>query len=226
MEKTILEDKVYYYENSIENVDQIIKVINELDDLDKEHGISSWTEWKEGDFLCAYNKKYDINEINKLEDSYKNRMNFIYSIIEKSFYDVCKDYGISIKDESEVVFDQLFDVRKYKVGGGIGPHFDQGYEGNASKYTLVMYLNENYEGGEISFSLSHYTDPSSLPMVDDNYNAAKEKNEINFGLKPRAGSVIIFPSSPPYRHTVHSVISGEKYIVQLPWRDIIKGKGE
>lgn len=226
MNKTVLEKNVYYYENSIENIDEIINIINEIDNLDQKYKRSSWTEWKEGDFLCAYNQQYSMSEINKLEDSYKTRMSFIYKNIEESFYNVCKDYGISMKDESEPIFDNLFNIRKYNVGGGIGPHFDQGYEGNASKYTLVMYLNDNYEGGEISFSLSHYTDPNELPLIDDDYNSAKERNQISFGLKPKAGSIIIFPSSPPYRHTAHSVVRGEKYIIQLPWRDIIKGKGE
>jgi hypothetical protein len=226
MNKVILEEKVYCYEDSVKNFNEIVETINELDELEKQFQISSWVEWKEGDFLCAYNKKYDIDEINKLEDPYRSKMAFIYNSIEKSFYEICKDYGLSIKDNSQPIFDKSFNIRRYKIGGGIGPHFDQGYDSNTSKYTLVMYLNNNFEGGEISFSLSDYTDSSKLPDIDDNYNSAKEKNEINFGIKPKAGSTIIFPSSPPYRHTAHSVISGYKYIVQLPWRSEIKEKGE
>ena len=89
-----------------------------------------------------------------------------------------------------------------------------------------MYLNDDFEGGEISFSITDYTDPHELPGVSDNYNIAKETKEFDFGLKPKAGSTVIFPSSPPYRHTAHSVIDGYKYIVQLPWLYTTKETGE
>ena len=38
-----------------------------------------------------------------------------------------------------------------------------------------------------------------------------------FGIKPKAGSVIIFPSSAPYHHTAHLVKSGFKYMVPGHW---------
>ena len=42
-------------------------------------------------------------------------------------------------------------------------------------------------------------------------------NEIDFGLKPKAGSIIIFPSMAPYHHTAHIVKNGFKYMVPSHW---------
>ena len=223
MNKTILEENVYYYEDSVDNLEDLIKVMDELDEIEKE---SSWKEWKISDYLCGYNKEYNINKINNLEEPYKSKMRFVYKTIQESFYKVCKDYGDSVKDKSEPIFHPLFNVTKYEVGAGLGPHFDQGYDGNTLKYTMVMYLNDNYTGGEISFKLSHYKDPSDLGMIDDNYDSAKKEKQFDFGLKPKAGSIVVFPASPPYRHTAHSVISGSKWMVQLHWLYNDQEKGE
>jgi predicted 2-oxoglutarate/Fe(II)-dependent dioxygenase YbiX len=50
-----------------------------------------------------------------------------------------------------------------------------------------MYLNDNYEGGEIEF--------------------------VNSGIKikPEAGSIIFFPSNFLYVHEVHPITSGFRY---------------
>ena len=53
--------------------------------------------------------------------------------------------------------------------------------------SMVAYLNDEYEGGELEF--------------------------INFDLKikPQKGSVILFPSAFPYAHIAHPVDIGTKY---------------
>jgi len=50
-----------------------------------------------------------------------------------------------------------------------------------------MYLNNNYEGGEIEFKHS------------------------NIKIKPDPGSIIFFPSNFLYVHEVHPILSGERY---------------
>jgi hypothetical protein len=38
-----------------------------------------------------------------------------------------------------------------------------------------------------------------------------------FHVKPKAGSVIIFPSTDPYSHTAHLIKGGSKYMVPSFW---------
>jgi hypothetical protein len=65
--------------------------------------------------------------------------------------------------------------------------------------------------------LSDYKNIGEFPSPDLDYDVAVAKNEIDFGLKPKAGSIIIFPSSAPYHHTAHIVKTGFKYMVPSHW---------
>lgn len=81
-------------------------------------------------------------------------------------------------------------ISKYYSGSGMGPHTDAGPIAHLS---AVLYLNDNYEGGELAF-----------PNHD-------------IVVKPSAGSIIMFPSIEPYVHDPRNVISGEKYIAPSFW---------
>jgi hypothetical protein len=52
---------------------------------------------------------------------------------------------------------------------------------------LVCYLNDNYEGGELSFRLQ------------------------GLKIKPKAGDMYVFPSNYMYPHVAEKVTSGIKY---------------
>lgn len=66
--------------------------------------------------------------------------------------------------------------------------------------TAVLYSNDDYEGGDISF------------RVVDGWDVVKE-----FSYKPKAGDMVIFPSNHPYYHGVRRVYGSPKYITRLYW---------
>lgn len=79
-----------------------------------------------------------------------------------------------------------------KYEGSKGDHYDAHYDGGATNnrwISVIIYLNEDYEGGELEF--------------------------IHFGvkIKPKSGSIIIFPSNYAYSHIAHTVKSGTKYAI-------------
>ena len=59
--------------------------------------------------------------------------------------------------------------------------------------SAVLYLNDDYSGGELSF--------------------VKQKIKI----KPKAGSVVVFPSTEKFTHYVNKVTSGMKFFVPSLW---------
>jgi hypothetical protein len=72
--------------------------------------------------------------------------------------------------------------------------------------TCTIYLNDDYEGGEISF------------LNIDNGDV--------IDYKPKAGDVIVFPSSEPYYHGVKAVRKSDKYFIRVFWQWEYEGSPE
>ena len=77
----------------------------------------------------------------------------------------------------------------------MGPHVDSSDPTNIKHPIIsgVIYLNDDYLGGDIVFPNQNVT------------------------IKPKAGSLLLFPSSEPYVHHPHKIDGGVKYIVPLFW---------
>ena len=220
MNKKILEEKVYYYEDGVKNFEELMKTIDELDKLEEESGVSSWFDWtasNDKDFIYGSTKTYDIASINNLEEPYKSKMAFVYNTIQDSFYDVSKDYAEALGDYDEPRLFPTFNIKKYKEGTSMGAHYDQLDGDKTLRYSLVMYLNDDFEGGEISFTMSDYDGIINKTTPHPDYDHPENKDLMDFSVKPKAGSVIIFPSSAPYHHTAHLVKSKFKYMVPGHW---------
>ena len=217
MKKEILNEKVYYYEDSVKNFTQLMETIAELDELNDNAPWETWTASNNKNDIYGQTKAFDINKINDLEEPYKSKMSFIYNTIMESLHDVCKDFATSIGDTDEPRLFPVFNIKRYNSGVGMGAHFDQLDGDETLRYSLVMYLNDDFKGGEISFKLSEYKNIGEFPSPSLDYDVAVAKGQIDFGIKPKAGSTIIFPSSAPYHHIAHLVKTGFKYMVPAHW---------
>ncbi len=78
---------------------------------------------------------------------------------------------------------------KYVPGDFFAVHRDNGSAYNERYYTVVCYLNDDFEGGGTYFPSSDYT------------------------VQPSAGKAVIFPSD--YLHRADKILSGEKYIAVI-----------
>ena len=220
MNREILEEKVYYYPDGVKDFAKLMTTIDEVDAIESENGSSLWLDWtasNDKEFIYGVTKSFDLNQINNLEEPLKGKMAFIYKTIMGSFDDVCRDYAVAMGDLDEPRLFPVFNIKKYQAGIGMGSHYDQLDGDKTLRYSLVMYLNDDFDGGEISFLLSPYEDVHSVPSPSLDYDVAIKNNQILFGIKPKAGSIIIFPSSAPYYHTAHLVKTGFKYMVPGHW---------
>ena len=86
-----------------------------------------------------------------------------------------------------------------------------------ARYGMIIYLNDDYEGGELSFSVKDGVLTSTDNAASEDFESDKNIGKLTFSVKPEAGSVIIFPSESPYSHTAHLVKSGLKYMVPSFW---------
>jgi hypothetical protein len=95
------------------------------------------------------------------------------------------------------------------------PTADQ--EGLKPFLTITMYLNDDYEGGDIEYRIFNKSQDNirieGINMID------KDTGETvpGFNYKPKAGDIIVFPSRLPYYHGVKKVTRGQKLFIRTFW---------
>ena len=75
----------------------------------------------------------------------------------------------------------------------MGPHVDSYGDERSPVISVVAYLNDDYQGGELYF-------PNQ-----------------NIKIKPEPGSIVVFPSIAPYFHASLPIVSGVKYMIPGFW---------
>lgn len=88
----------------------------------------------------------------------------------------------------EIYYKEGYNILKYEFGQHFESHYDGGSD-TARSVSPILYLNDDYEGGEIEFT------------------------NFNLKIKPKAGTLYVFPANYAYRHTAHPVKSGIKYAI-------------
>ncbi len=187
---------ICYFTNCIEDPQ---KLVNEIelsndDQLIKRQQLTQWSNW------AASNAPEDIYGQNMFtrfsvleEDVVDKRTKYIVTEIKKAFFSCSEMYKEKYNFPYEVNLDDEFGIKKYNVGQGLGPHADQ-YDGNMRlRFSLVLYLNDDYEGGELWFP-NH-----------------------NIEIKPKPGSLAIFPAYEPFLHASKDILSGVKYMCPAFW---------
>jgi hypothetical protein len=192
------QDDIVYYTDVVSEPAKLIEFINDLDQYEKSHpSISKWRDWfASNDDSMLYGQTKMFNPIVNTDDESLNRkMLYVYNSLYSAFWFCSKIYAEA--REIDLPGDKLsknFVLNRYDTGKSMGPHIDAYNEDESNlKFSLVIYLNDNYEGGEINFP------------------------KQSFSVKPKAGSLIIFPSGDPYFHESRELVSGFKYMVPGFW---------
>lgn len=114
----------------------------------------------------------------------------LFDFVDKIFEQYLNDY------RSRYYIPKLkyisIEALKYEPGEKYVMHFDNGSKHVANRIvSTVIYLNDNYEGGEIEFT------------------------NFDIKVKPKKASMVIFPSNYPYMHIAHQVNSGVRYALNI-----------
>jgi len=83
---------------------------------------------------------------------------------------------------------EWFQLLRYSGGQEYKAHYD-GLTESGRGISTILYLNNNYSGGDIEF------------------------NNFNIKIRPEPGMFLLFPSGYPYRHIAHPVSNGTKYAI-------------
>lgn len=224
MNYEILEDKIVYFTDAIENPQYLIEQIEDTDNYeDIYQSITKWHEWSacSGEhYVYGKQKNVYTENLNSLPTELKGKAEYIIDTIKNAFMQASIKYAEIVQEKDDINLFSGFAINKYMEGTMMGGHYDQQEGDQRLKYSLVMYLNDDYEGGEISFTIKGYDALSMEDRPSEDFNAERNKEKIDFGIKPKAGSIIIFPSSAPYHHTAHLIKKGSKYMVPSHWMHV------
>lgn len=120
-----------------------------------------------------------------------------------SIWQDCYDYQLpavqhysGVHHISPLRYWEAFNFIRYLPGQHFQEHHDHGFSYNCT-VSLVTYLNDDFEGGELLFTKQNIT------------------------YKPQAGDTVIFPSNFMYPHKALPVKSGTKYslVTMLDYSD-------
>jgi Rps23 Pro-64 3,4-dihydroxylase Tpa1-like proline 4-hydroxylase len=213
MDHSVLDLGLVLYGNAIENPQEVIALIEDLDKrfLANEHGksktiVDAWKPWTYNDLFFNVQKFFpeskDVSDSDYYAKEMKEIADRLYPFLEKAFHhysNIIYPFAANnIKGREKSIH-----LLKYGKGGHLPAHQDQGVSSRV--LSSVMYLNSNYDGGDIEF--------------------------INSGVrvKPDAGSIIFFPSNFLYVHEVHPITSGFRYAMPHWYhnvKDIVNSTGK
>lgn len=183
-------DKIHYYEDVIENPYVLIKDIEETDELlNNTTSITRWKQWKASDDSYDFGYQKIINP--SIIDETNERLISINKIIRNAIVNSSKDYANT--HNIDLGYLTPISIAKYSTGKEMGSHVDSYEDGRSPVLSVVLYINDNYNGGELYF----------------------KGQEVL--IKPTAGSLIAFPSVDPYYHQSMLVTKGLKYMSPGFW---------
>ena len=188
--------QIWYWENVLSFPEHLKDFIEEVDSEEKSYiRISKWENWSasnDPDTVYGSTKTINMRDIKHTTGSDALDKKTLY--IANSFsmgFEMCTERYLEGQrlDKSKYSLDiNQIPIKKWNKGQYMGPHFD-GQDGNKDlAFSLVAYINDDYEGGEINFPNQNVT------------------------IKPSAGSLIMFPSQEPFIHEVRPITSGVRYM--------------
>lgn len=126
----------------------------------------------------------------KLEPSIRDASLKKLKVLQEAIFPDLKNY-VEDYAQNNLVMD-TFALVKYTEGQFFAEHSD-GVANFGRALSIVIYLNDDYEGGELYF-----------------------RNQ-NLTMKPVAKSMVMFPSTDEFLHEAKPVISGTKYAIVSFW---------
>lgn len=196
MKYKIIKDKIFYFENAIPNIENLLNYINNNHD----EVISEWQNWHERPELggrdYGHSKYLQGSKISTTTnpDTAKN-----ISTLLETIDAACKIYAEHKQPIVERQFTDDIVLLKYHSSeiqdkaSVLGSHIDWPHPEH-DEHTILVYYNDDYLGGELIF------------------------DELNLTMKPKAGSILIFSATDQtLTHSTREILKGIKHFTLHMW---------
>jgi len=200
MLNSIEHNGIVIYRNLLSNPQEMLQYILDAEAISKvckferakvvnPNGIEK-DEWRTNEVLHLLRLDRLNEEVKK--DEGVLALGDVYAQVHNMFEQCLRDYLVRFNFSIKESYDQGYQVLRYANGGEYKRHMDDGPK-TPRRVSGLMYLNGDYEGGELEFP------------------------HLNFTYKPYGGDLLLFPSGVPYMHAAKPVTSGTKYSVVSWW---------
>jgi predicted 2-oxoglutarate/Fe(II)-dependent dioxygenase YbiX len=172
------------WKNPDKSIDKINKAIEEHPEL--EWDLSKTLGDIENNGYSGYrtNSQFLLKNNARKADAIREMSNSYYELVSN-----CVEWYIKHFSINEMVYSiEDYSLLRYQTGQEFHAHYDGGTN-TKRVVSPILYLNDDYEGGEIEF--------------------------VNQGItiKPEAGMFLIFPANFAFSHIAHPVKTGTKYAI-------------
>jgi hypothetical protein len=205
LEHIELYPKVDVYRNVLKDPAQLYEVMNASEKTSEgKYFLKTWDPWAH---FGTYTQKKDIREVSaeiQSTEMFIKEKAFVEEV-EAAYSKVIADYierhnielpeGWRFSGSSYSKYHAGVDNLKSKLT--MQYHTDhitsqKDMPGDKFSITCTMYINDDYDGGDIEFYI----------------------NGQFINHKPKAGDILVFPSTEPYYHGVKTINSNEKFFVR------------
>jgi hypothetical protein len=219
--------KIHVYKNLLPKVDGLVDILKKSEeDPTTSYLFKDWKPWS---FFGTYVYQIDNDIVHSgIQDKKLTKEIDYLEMVKKAFFDstdnFLKEYNLDVPEDWQLMgpsFSRYTPDEKQegRVGKGMSMsrHTDyvpwmRGVPGYKFGLTCTMYLNDDYEGGEISFKIG--------------------KDYIDY--KPVAGDVLVFPSGHPdflsedhpYLHGVKKIEGNSRYLIRCFYQFFDPGSKE
>ena len=147
--------------------------------------------WSPSTYSSHKGQNDNSEERVRMDEVWVREENRPYPNLKEAVLKSMRFYGEDHKNFS-CIHHTDFRINRYGIDGFMSSHVDNIHHSHGQQYgypqvSVLLFLNDNYEGGEII-------------VADNEYN-------------PTAGSALIFPSNFMFPHEVKSVTKGERWSV-------------
>lgn len=159
----------------------LIKIYDNFIDLDTVETIVRYAKETDASFF-KYNKidYFTIQTFKEIGMNSEEMLLLIQDVARKTYSQITQDYD----GPFETFLERKTHLAKFNIDAEMPPHFD---ESRPHDIATLIYLNDDYEGGEIYFP------------------------EFDIKIKPKPGDMVAFPDNPSFMHGVKKITGSNRY---------------